>query len=323
MNKAKILVVDDKKENVYALKELLQGENRIIFEAYSGEECLVFLLKETVDVVLLDIQMPRIDGYETATLIRQNERTKTIPIIFVTAASKTESMNLKGYEHGAIDIIYKPINPVILMTKVHLFLEMAETRRQLEEQVHLLTVLNEENRKMQEEIEKLALQDYLTGIPNRRKIDTDFTMLYRDAYRYKKSIAVIMIDLDNFKEYNDQYGHTEGDKVLKIVANKISENLLRSLDTLGRFGGEEFMVVLPNTNEAGAMKIAEKIRKEIYNLKIQHCPTCPRKYVSISLGVAAEIPEEYDQELLLLKKSDKALYEAKDLGKNQSVLYTK
>jgi len=321
MNKAKILVVDDKKENVFALKELLQNDSNIIYEAYSGEECLMFLLKEDVDLILLDIQMPKIDGYETAKYIRENEKTKIIPIIFVTAASKTESLNLRGYEHGAIDIIYKPINPMILVTKVRLFLEIAQTRKQLEEQIDMLTILNEENRKMQTEIEKIALQDYLTEVPNRRKIDTDLKVLYRDAFRYKKSIAILMIDLDNFKGYNDFYGHTEGDKILKIVASTIKETVSRPLDTVGRFGGEEFIVLLPNTDDEGAYKLGDKIRQAVFAKKIPHCPTCPRKFLSVSVGVASVIPEEYDNELDLVNNSDIALYEAKNSGKNKTILF--
>jgi diguanylate cyclase (GGDEF)-like protein len=321
MYKSKILIVDDKKENVFSLRELLQEENNTIFEAFSGEECLMILLNETVDLVLLDIQMPKMDGYETATYIRENDRTKTIPIIFVTAATKTDSINLKGYQNGAIDIIYKPINPTILRSKVSLFLEIAESRKKLEEQVSLLTRLNEENKQMQAEIEQLALQDYLTKVSNRRKLDTDLQNLYRNAYRNKESIAIMMIDLDNFKGYNDYFGHTVGDEALKEIAKTIQETISRPLDTVGRFGGEEFLVILPKTDAAGAMKIAERIREAVYNLNIKHSPTNQYKYMSISIGVTACIPTDYNDALEIVKKSDKALYMAKNDGRNKAVLY--
>jgi diguanylate cyclase (GGDEF)-like protein len=321
MYKSKILIVDDKKENVFSLRELLQEENNTIFEAFSGEECLMILLNETVDLVLLDIQMPKMDGYETATYIRENDRTKTIPIIFVTAATKTDSINLKGYQNGAIDIIYKPINPTILRSKVSLFLEIAESRKKLEEQVSLLTRLNEENKQMQAEIEQLALQDYLTKVSNRRKLDTDLQNLYRNAYRNKESIAIMMIDLDNFKGYNDYFGHTVGDEALKEIAKTIQETISRPLDTVGRFGGEEFLVILPKTDAAGAMKIAERIREAVYNLNIKHSPTNHYKYMSISIGVTACIPADYNDALEIVKKSDKALYMAKNDGRNKAVLY--
>jgi diguanylate cyclase (GGDEF)-like protein len=321
MYKSKILIVDDKKENVFSLRELLQEENNTIFEAFSGEECLMILLNETVDLVLLDIQMPKMDGYETATYIRENDRTKTIPIIFVTAATKTDSINLKGYQNGAIDIIYKPINPTILRSKVSLFLEIAESRKKLEEQVSLLTRLNEENKQMQAEIEQLALQDYLTKVSNRRKLDTDLQNLYRNAYRNKESIAIMMIDLDNFKGYNDYFGHTVGDEALKEIAKTIQETISRPLDTVGRFGGEEFLVILPKTDAAGAMKIAERIREAVYNLNIKHSPTNHYKYMSISIGVTACIPTDYNDALEIVKKSDKALYMAKNDGRNKAVLY--
>lgn len=317
MDKINILIVDDKRENIYSLKELLISEDIRIFEALSGEACLELLLKQQVDIILMDIQMPNMDGFETATFIRANDKTKDIPILFITAANKNEKINITGYHHGAIDIIYKPINEDILTIKIGLFKEMIKTKKQLEQKVQLLTELNNQNVKMREEIEKLALYDYLTQISNRRKIDQDFTNLYKDAFRNKKPISIMMLDIDNFKGFNDHFGHGEGDIVLQKVASAIDKTLRRPLDTVGRYGGEEFLVVLHDTDLDGAKNIAENILKNIRDLGIKHCPNCDLDVVTISIGIATEVPTKIDNQQDFLKLSDKALYEAKKEGKNR------
>jgi len=317
MDKINILIVDDKKENIYALKELLSSDDMRIFEALSGEACLEVLLNEQIDIILMDIQMPTMDGFETAKFIRNNDKTKDIPILYITAANRNEKINIEGYQRGAIDVIYKPINKDILKIKIGLFKEMIKTRKQLEQKVQLLTELNNQNVKMRKEIEKLALYDYLTQISNRRKIDQDFIQLYKDAHRNKKPISIMMLDIDNFKGYNDYYGHGEGDIVLQKVASAIDKTLRRPLDTVGRYGGEEFLVVLHNTDLEGAKNIANQILENIRALKIVHCPYCNFDFVTLSIGIATKIPDNANDYLLFLKESDKALYDAKNAGKNQ------
>ncbi len=321
MKKANILIVDDKKANVYSLRELLLSDEYNILEAYSGEECLSILLQNTIDLVLLDIQMPNMDGFETLTYIRENPKTSQIPVIFITATVKTEAFHMKGYERGAIDIVYKPVDEVILKSKVQQFLQMANDRIALQEKIEMLETLNEENQKMRSEIEQLAFTDYLTGLHNRRHIDSEYVKLYRHCYRHQSPLAVIMIDLDNFKGYNDYYGHLKGDEVLKQVSNCITSNINRSLDTVGRYGGEEFLIILPDTTKEGAFTIAENIRNCLLDEKILHCPNCYFEFVTISLGVACDIPRDYHVVSKLVEKSDQALYQAKRMGKNCTIIY--
>lgn len=313
----KVLLVDDKSANRYALRQILESDDVELLEADSGQQCLKSLLETSVDLILLDIRMPHIDGFECARLIRQNQQTKNIPIIFVTATDRNEKMNLEGYQHGAFDIIYKPINPTILQTKVHLFLEIARVRKSLQQQVVQLTELNEENKIMQAKIEEMAMIDYLTGVANRRKIDQEFHRLYVNAYREKQPISIMILDLDNFKGYNDFYGHLEGDKVLKATSHAIQSCLKRSMDIVGRFGGEEFMVILHNTDEEGASSVASNILTTLEDKKIKHCPTSIHPYVTLSIGIVSLIPNAHDNELEMLALCDQALYVAKEQGKNR------
>ena len=316
MIKPNILIVDDISFNIIALKALLEYEDYNIFEANSGAECLSILLKEKIDIILMDVQMPDMDGFETAKYIRQNSRTKLIPIIFITAARETETFNLKGYESGAIDIIYKPINKDILIHKLSIFVELIIQRVTLQQQIKELQRLNEANEKMRKRIESLALQDYLTGLDNRRKVDDNLENYYNNAFRSKEPISVLMIDIDNFKLYNDHFGHTDGDEVLKQVATALRQSVSRPMDCTGRFGGEEFIVILPDTNQEGAKKVAEKIIGNIRNMNIPHAPKSPKNIVTLSIGIATEIPDMKDQFIQFLDYADKALYNAKNSGKD-------
>ena len=309
-------MVDDIQKNLYALEQILNQDGYEIFKASSGSECLEILLNQTIHIVLLDIQMPDMDGFEVASFIRNNPKTNKIPIIFITAASQTDHLDLEGYESGAIDIIYKPINQVVLKQKVQTLVEFIRIQQVLEEKVNELTILNEENQKMQEHIERLASIDYLTQTMNRRVLDESYERFYKDAKRNQTPISLLMIDLDNFKDYNDFYGHQKGDEALKIVAKVLKSTIKRPLDTVGRYGGEEFMIILPETDEDGAKLVASKILSNIKKEKIKHAQSVNRKVLTLSIGIASAVPTKEINKEDLIECADKKLYKAKDAGRD-------
>jgi diguanylate cyclase (GGDEF)-like protein len=260
--------------------------------------------------------MPDIDGFEVATFIRENPKTKSIPIIFVTAAIQTDHIDLEGYQSGAIDIIYKPINQVILKQKVKILVEFITIQQTLEEKINELTLLNEENQKMQQHIEHLAAIDYLTQTMNRRILDESFERYLKSAKRNKTPLSILMIDLDNFKIYNDNFGHLKGDEALKTVAQVLNNTVKRPLDTVGRYGGEEFMIILPETDKKGAEKVAKMILKHVENKQIKHAKDCKMNYLTVSIGLASTIPDEKTTQKNIIDLADKNLYKAKKAGRN-------
>jgi len=319
-NKMKILIVDDRPENLLVLENLLDDMALNILKAQSGNEALGLMLEHEFALVLMDVQMPGMDGFETAELMRGSERTKHIPIIFVTALSKNLKCMFRGYEVGAVDYLFKPIEPIILKSKVNVFIEfhrqkeMLKTQAQkLEEKIEALIALREENG----ELEHLSAHDYLTGIPNRRSLNSFLDMEWGRSLRKKASMSAMMIDIDHFKEYNDNYGHLQGDECLKHVSDAIVSSVNRSCDFVSRYGGEEFFVVLPETDKEGAISVAENIRKNIEELRINHSFSKVSPYVTISVGVQTVVPTSDMCLKDFVQSADEALYSAKKAGRNR------
>ncbi|MCM1989511.1 diguanylate cyclase [Oceanirhabdus seepicola] len=318
--KVDILIVDDLKENHLVMESVLTDEDLNLINAMSGEEALKLCSSHSFAVILMDVQMPGLDGFQTAELLRKIEKTKKIPIIFVTAISKEKKSIFKGYEVGAVDYLFKPIDPLILRSKVNIFKELYLQRRliediaeELENKIVELTNLKEEKCKL----EDISLEDFLTGTYNRRGIDRMLKMHWRNCSRYEMPLSVIMLDLDNFKKYNDMYGHIQGDEVLKKVASSIKGTLGRSEDFAGRYGGEEFLVVLPNTSLDGAIIIADRINNKLKELSIKHENNDANGYVTVSMGIASIFPKNHMNMEGIIKHADEMLYKAKENGKNQ------
>jgi len=317
--KVNILIVDDIKENHLVMESVLNDEDINIVKALSGEEALTLCMSHSFAVILMDVQMPGMDGFETVDILRSIEKTKNIPIIFVTAISKEKKAISRGYEMGAVDYLFKPIDPVILRSKVRIFKELYVQKRiitrqaeELEFKVKELTTILEEKTRL----EQLSLEDPLTQIFNRRGVESRMELHWNNCIRYRLSYAVIMIDLDNFKMYNDNYGHVEGDVVLKKVAAAIQNGLNRPEDFCGRIGGEEFIAVLPNTDAQGAEYVSKRILAEVTGAKIKHEFNINYDYVTVSMGIAVVNPGQGDDYLKLVEQADKTLYKAKESGKN-------
>ena len=319
-NDVNILIVDDRTENLLVLESLLENIDCNIIKATSGNEALSLMLYYEFALVLLDVQMPDMDGFETAEYIRMNSKTRYVPIIFVTAISKEQKCIFKGYEIGAVDYLFKPIEPIMLQSKVKVFLELYNQKKMIEEQARLLEMKVKELSELQEanfKLESLSTLDGLTGIPNRRSFDDYIEMSIKSCTRLNKPISLIMADIDFFKGYNDNYGHLKGDDCLINVAKSISLSVKRPLDFVTRYGGEEFAVILPETDEEGAKIIAEIIRKNVEELEIAHKSSDVSAYVTLSLGITTKSSSIQYSKNELIEHSDKALYNSKSNGRNQ------
>lgn len=313
----KILIIDDSDSSRHLLESILNGAgyNDIITAASAREG--MSLIKNyninekgtPVDLVLMDIVMPGMNGIEAAKIIKENDLLKDIPIIMVTAEDEEASLE-KAFEAGAIDYITKPVSQIELTARVRSVLKLREEiKRRIERERELKSLMVK--------LGRMTQMDGLTGIANRRFFDETFNREWFRAQRQNASLAVLMIDIDFFKKYNDEYGHLEGDNCLKKVASAIQGSLKRPADFLARFGGEEFVVVLPSTDSRGAANIAEDIRGNIADLGIEHATSDIEDFVTVSIGVACVQPGHDEPPEMLLNMSDQALYQAKSTGRNR------
>jgi len=323
MNKMNILLVDDRPENLLTLESLLDNPDFNIIRALSGAEALERMLDHEIALVLLDVHMPDMDGYETAELMRSNSRTRNIPIIFVTANHMERDHIFKGYDAGGVDYLLKPIAPVVLKCKVGIFLDLHRQKKELELKTQELNAKVVELEELQQQLEEknrqlktISNMDGLTGIYNRRYFNEIIENEWHRSMRDQEELSLIMMDIDHFKSYNDTYGHSAGDEALKAVADAINRPMKRRVDTIARYGGEEFVAILPETDSAGALELGQQIMESVREAGIDHAgsPTAP--HLTISMGIASIIPGRDDAYTELINAADRALYAAKASGRN-------
>lgn len=332
----KLLVVDDVRANRLAMRLLFEKVEADVIEAESGSEALQACLDHEFALILLDVQMPGMDGFEVASVLASSPDTREVPIIFVTAAFADDINRLKGYQLGAVDYIAKPVNDVILMSKVEVFLELWRSKQQL---LELLDELGERNRQLEAEIaerkrvESLvrhqAQHDSLTGLPNRLLfLDRADTAASRAA-RSCEAFAILFLDLDGFKAINDTYGHAAGDDLLVQVGRRLGAGI-RKCDTVARLSGDEFAVVLEDVLSAAmALSVAEKLCDSVaesYYISPsamvdaesgQLIPPAGPVWVRISVSVGVAVfPEHGRTPEALTNAADAAMYLAKRSGKN-------
>jgi diguanylate cyclase (GGDEF)-like protein len=324
----KILAVDDRPENLLAIEALLDGPEVEVVKATSGQEALGRMLGEDFALVLLDVQMPEMDGFETAELMRGHKNTRGVPIIFATAISKEQKHIFRGYDAGAVDYMFKPLDPDILRSKVDVFLQLYRQRRTLQDKTRELDAKIQELEKLRRQLERsnallerLSAIDGLTGIYNRRRFDEVLDLEWRRAQRHQKPISLIFVDLDCFKNYNDHYGHLAGDDCLRHAAEVMSSVLKRPSDTMARYGGEEFAAILPDTTAKDAAALAEQMRAGVQALDMDHACSFVSHCVTVSMGVACMIPERGSAPSTLVAAADTALYEAKQTGRNRVIIH--
>lgn len=305
----KILIIDDTPDNIRILNEILRNDYRVFF-ATNGEHGLEIAGRELPDIILLDILMPEMDGYEVCARLKSDEATQWIPVIFVTAMVSVEE-EAKGLEAGAIDYITKPFSPPIVKNRIRNHLKL----KSYSDAMKVVTeILAQKNR----ELDILAKHDGLTGLANRRYFDEAMASEIRRAHRSGEILSLILCDIDYFKRYNDHYGHIAGDDCLRHISEIIRGIFQRSSDLAARYGGEEFVVILPDTSSEGAERLAEKLRLETIAGKIPHACSDVSDYVTLSLGVAsAVVTDERLSVKWLTEKADSALYRSKDSGRNR------
>jgi diguanylate cyclase (GGDEF)-like protein len=293
--KNSILIVDDEIPNLVVLSRIL-GSEYTIYTAKNGEEALEKAREYTPDLILLDIVMPGIDGYEVLNVLKNTQETRRIPVIFITGLSSREDEE-KGLSLDAADYISKPFSAKIVRLRVR-------------NQIQIINQLRT--------IERLSLLDQLTGIANRRSFDEKIRIELKRAARERQPISILIMDIDKFKEFNDNYGHQLGDFVLQTTSAVMQNSIRRSTDFIARWGGEEFVVLLPNTSLEGALEVAEQIRANIEK-EVIPCGNGQTISVTVSIGANTLTPN-HDNPVsidIFFSDADKALYKAKELGRNR------
>lgn len=296
-NISKILVVDDQRINIQILYKGLSDDYTIL-AAYTGKEALKVAKEQMPDLILLDIMLEDMDGYEVCRTLKEDASTRDIPVIFVTSRDTVED-ELKGLEMGAVDYFTKPFTIPLVKMRVGKQIELAQK-----------TAL----------LEHLSFIDSLTGAPNRRQFDEKLAEAIRYVDRNKRGISLLLLDIDYFKQYNDTYGHVKGDEVLKLVARTLSKGASRPLDIVARYGGEEFAVLLVDVSPDEGLLVAEKLRTSVENLSIKH-QLSDFGVITVSIGVThidADHMAEIDSKEFI-DEADRCLYVAKSEGRNKSI----
>ena len=301
---ANILIVDDVEDNLEILEDLLTFDGYNVQTVRSGEAALNLVHKSRPDLILLDILMPVMDGFEVCTRLKADESTKDIPVVFVSSMADIE-YKVKGFKVGGVDYINKPFHHAEILVRVNTHITMLRLRKHLEEK--------------NAELERLANTDYLTNLYNRRRFFQAAEDEFAGAIRSRNTISITLIDLDHFKQVNDTYGHLVGDHVLVHIA-KLIRTHCRVSDVAARYGGEEFIILHPSIDRQNAFQVAERIRKAVeatpFSLEGDEIS------LTLSAGVVdTKVGRDFKRIDDILGLADKALYRAKDAGRNQVVVF--
>lgn len=323
-DKGTILIVDDSPTNLEGLFDYLTDAGFEVLLARDGESALHTVKFAYPDVILLDIIMPGIDGFETCQRLKANESTQDIPVIFMTALSQT-TVVVRGFQLGAVDYIIKPIQKEIVLARVTTHLTIQKLQRSLQKQNAQLQQEIQQRQQAEaslqdanQELQRLATIDGLTQIANRRRFDEGLILAWRISVREQLPLSLLLCDIDCFKLYNDSKGHQAGDECLQQVAHAIKCAVKRPADLVARYGGEEFAVILPNTNGEGALQVAEQIRLLLTKVAIAHPKSPVSKYVTLSVGVSCTVPCHEASPEELIAAADQGLYQAKELGRDRA-----
>lgn len=291
---ATILIVDDELSNIEIMNAILEDEYDVCF-ATSGQQALDVAHAAQPDLVLLDVLMPGIDGFEVCRQIKSDPSLADIPVIFTTGLGDTED-EMRGLSLGAIDYVTKPIQPAILRARVGNHVELKRLRDQLA---------------------SMAVTDALTGLSNRRYLERS---LQSEACRLARTgewLSVIMLDIDFFKQFNDTYGHPAGDRCIRMVAAALTRAVKRTSDLSARYGGEEFACVLPGTDPQGAGLVAQEILLQVQSLNIPHERSQVSPFITVSVGVACARCSPGMAAERWMSEADQQLYASKRQGRNR------
>lgn len=293
-----ILFVDDQPAIIHALSSLFDESYHLYF-ATTGSDAIQKCLEVLPDLIVLDLHLPDLSGFEVCKKLKSIDKSKHIPVMFLTA-SRSEDDEVAGFVVGAVDFIYKPINSLIVKTRID---------------SHLTFSLQGEI------LRKMATIDGLTGVANRQRFDEQLELEWAQSGRDGEPLSLLMIDVDFFKRFNDHYGHQCGDDCLKKVGQALKSVSRRPYDFVGRYGGEEFVMMLPKTDVPGAQHVAGKVLAAIQELAIEHLSSDVAPVVTVSVGVATMHAASQSSPFILLSQADMALYQAKKAGRNQFCHY--
>jgi diguanylate cyclase (GGDEF)-like protein len=290
-----ILIVDDQPINIQALYRIFAPDHRLLM-ATNGAKALTLCRDDPPDLILLDVVMPEMDGHEVCARLKAEEATRNIPVIFVTSHTDPDE-ETKGLELGAVDFISKPVNPSVVRARVKTHLTLKAHSDLLRQMVFL---------------------DGLTRVANRRCFDERLGIEWRRTARSESPLALLMVDVDYFKRFNDRYGHQVGDECLRQVASAISGGLLRPGDLVARYGGEEFACILPGTDFEGALAVGTSIEQRVRGLHIEHADSEVASVVTVSVGVSMGLPDAEGDPARLLALADTQMYRSKHSGRGRA-----
>lgn len=299
-----ILIAEDSATIRHAMCQYIENAGHTPIVALNGEQALQMFDPQSVDMVIMDVQMPGLDGFETTKLLREwLERDELwLPIIFVTGKSEEQDLR-KGIEVGGDDYLIKPVSETILVAKI----------RAMER----IIAMRDELKRLNQNLLELSERDSLTKLYNRRTFDERAESAWKQAARNNEALAILIMDIDHFKLYNDTYGHMAGDECITRVAEAIQESLSRPGDIVARYGGEEFIALLTDTQEDGAYHVAERIRRRVEALNIRHRESTTANHITISVG-GAVINHTAGTELCdQINAADRALYASKKAGRDR------
>jgi diguanylate cyclase (GGDEF)-like protein len=308
----KILVVDDVRLQRELISQMIESLGHTVLLASDGREAVEATARERPDVILMDIEMPVMNGYQAAREITRAQGDDWVPIIFISVSERDQDLE-RAIESGGSDYLVKPVSRAVLGAKIASMHRIDEMRRRQQELAQQLQVAYRE-------LELTSQRDGLTGVANRGSFDVE---MQREAGRAKRSrtpLSIVLVDVDWFKRYNDQFGHPAGDACLRKVAQALQSACRRPADIVARYGGEEFVLLLPETPMEGARQVAETARAAVLACAIAHASSAGVEHVSISAGVASAAPGDDIASERLIAAADAALYRAKDLGRNRVVV---
>lgn len=305
----KILLVDDQLTFRTTLGAELRAMGHEVVLASHGVEALALYERERPDAILLDVEMPGHNGHWVAQRIREAEPDAWTPILFLSGLVGDEDL-ATGIEAGGDDYLFKPISPVVLRAKLRAMQRLCGLHREL-------LTLTDQLKASNADLQQLTVHDALTGLTNRRGLDIRLDEEVRAARRDQQPLTLILCDVDNFKQYNDTAGHLQGDQCLTKIGRLLKDTCRRPRDLAARFGGEEFVLLLPGTSHSGAMFFARGLQRMLQQLALPHPATNGKKYVTISGGITTCVPDGTTTIESLLSRADAALYTAKALGRDR------